>query len=348
MLNPTNKSDPSSSINPNGDDDEHESTQSTDDIHPDADKDTSHTEIVSLNLPLASSSDEPSSTSESSPPTQLSLSLQAPGRDRFFIDHVDISEKFYQMQQYVFHSVKSKNLALESDVHLILSLSSILLLQNNNRLHKAMVPFFGDELYNKIRKHNLDSCNMTSKFPGEILLKTIDIAQSLYDKTTDRCNAGASLLTLASTMDNLIDKRLIVSASQLLQFLPMDATNDDISETTLITRYILPALQPLFDNHERNIRLEFTSTELADKPKRPPSFNGCPDCIIAVFPHQTDDGVNVGYGEVKRLSTAGNHYLVNWDLVRLAVFGKNTIDENKMSGNLSIHVVGKFVPEKKK
>ncbi|KAI7847693.1 hypothetical protein BDC45DRAFT_451436, partial [Circinella umbellata] len=116
-----------------------------------------------------------------------------------------------------------------------------------------------------------------------------------------------------------------------------------ISETAFITRYILPALQPLFDNHERNIRFEFSCTDLADNHKRSSGFNSCPDCTITIFQHQTDDGVNVEFGEVKRQSMTGNHYLVNWDLVRLGVFCKNAIDENKLSGNLAIHVVGPYI-----
>ncbi|KAI8060626.1 uncharacterized protein B0P05DRAFT_477782, partial [Gilbertella persicaria] len=50
-----------------------------------------------------------------------------------------------------------------------------------------------------------------------------------------------------------------------------------------------------------------------------------------------------GFGEVKRQSMAGNHYSVNWDLLRLAVFGKNAINGNKLSGNLAIHVVGPYI-----
>ncbi|KAI9005459.1 hypothetical protein CLU79DRAFT_685617, partial [Phycomyces nitens] len=50
-----------------------------------------------------------------------------------------------------------------------------------------------------------------------------------------------------------------------------------------------------------------------------------------------------GFSEVKRQSMAGNHYLVNWDLLRLAVFGKNAIDGNNLSGNLAIHVVGNYI-----
>lgn len=117
---------------------------------------------------------------------------------------------------------------------------------------------------------------------------------------------------------------------------------------TLITHYILPALQPLFDDDEKSTRLEFTPTNPANIDERPPNFDGCPDFTITVFPPQTSGGVNVGYGEVKRFSMVGNHYLVNWDLVRLALFGKRTMDRNSLASTLSVHIVGKFVLEKKK
>ncbi|OAD71415.1 hypothetical protein PHYBLDRAFT_170779 [Phycomyces blakesleeanus NRRL 1555(-)] len=56
-------------------------------------------------------------------------------------------------------------------------------------------------------------------------------------------------------------------------------------KTTLITRYILHEIQPLFDDHKRDIRLEF-------------GFIGYSDCIITVFPHHTDNGMNAGYDEM--------------------------------------------------
>jgi hypothetical protein len=181
------------------------------------------------------------------------------------------------------------------------------------------------------------------QIPGNVLLKTIEVVQNVYEKTTDRIAACISIINLTSTMNDNINKRLIVSVSQILQFLPMNPTNTDISETTFITRYTVHLLQSLFDNDDLIIRLDFTATEVADKHKRPPNFNGYLDCIITAFPHQSDDGINSGYGEVKKASMAGNHYLVNWDLVRLAFFGKNVIDDNRIGGNISIHIVGKFV-----
>ncbi|CAO3674037.1 unnamed protein product [Rhizopus stolonifer] len=345
LIAPTNNNVSNSPIPPDGD--ENESTQGDNDVYCDANEDNDTATPILVrpvrSPPSMSISDEASFSNELLTSTPLSLTLHVPGPNRFYVDHIDISERFYNMQQYVFNFVEANNLTLESDVHLILSLSSILLLQNNNRLHKDMIPFFGDKIYQKVRENILDSLNMAYKFPGETLLGIIETAQSVYNKTNNRINAAASLLSLADTVDNHIDKKLIVSASQLLQFLPMDPTYSNICETKLITRYILHAMQPLFDDHERDIRLEFTFTEPSDNHNREVSFTGCPDCIISVFPHQTDNAVNVGYGEVKRQSMAGDHYLVNLDLVRLATLGKNTINENELSGSLSIHVVGPYI-----
>ena len=63
-------------------------------------------------------------------------------------------------------------------------------------------------------------------------------------------------------------------------------------------------------------------TEVADKSvSHAPTFNGNSDCIITSFIHEADNGVNIGYGEAKPLTTACNHCLVNWSLVRLGMFG---------------------------
>ncbi|ORE06109.1 hypothetical protein BCV72DRAFT_208051, partial [Rhizopus microsporus var. microsporus] len=47
--------------------------------------------------------------------------------------------------------------------------------------------------------------------------------------------------------------------------------------------------------------------------------------------------------EVKRFSMSENHFLVNWGLVRLALFGKNAMDRHSLRSNLSVHVVTPFM-----
>lgn len=51
---------------------------------------------------------------------------------------------------------------------------------------------------------------------------------------------------------------------------------------------------------------------------------------------------NVGFTEVKPAVDKRNHYKVNLDLYRLAMFSKEAIDNNKLSGTLAIQAVGKF------
>ncbi|KAG1050142.1 hypothetical protein G6F43_007561 [Rhizopus delemar] len=302
--------------------------------------------------PLLVSSSTPATPSSSSSShvclqseKELSVTLKQPGVDRLLVNGTDISELFYQMQQNAYQSGKTNSLTLETDVHLILSLSSILLLQNNNRLHQDWIPFLGNGLYRKTRDHVIKSLNCTCpEFSTKLLVDIIDIVSKVYRKNVDRLTASASLLSLASNTTDTMDKKLIMSVMQLIQFLPMDPTYECISETTYITRYILPMIQPLFDDHDKNIRLDFTFTEPADKsPTHAHIFNGNPDCIVASFMHETDNCVSIGYGEVKPLTTANNHYLVNWDLVRLGMFGKNTINQNKLRGSLSIHVVAPHI-----
>lgn len=248
-------------------------------------------------------------------------------RNRLLVDGTDISELFYQMQQNAYQSIKINSLNLETDAHLILSLSSILLLQNKNRIHQDWIPFLGKEKEKK-----------------KTLLDIIDIIDKVYRKIIDRLTESASLILLAGNIEDKIDKELIMSVMQLIQFLPMDPTYECISETTYITRYILPMMQSIFDDYDKKIQLDFTFTEVADKSSAHAStFNGNPECIFTSFMHETDNGVNIGYGEVKPLKTANNHYLVNWHLVRLGMFGKKIIDQNKLGGSLSIHVVAPYI-----
>ncbi|RCH81993.1 hypothetical protein CU097_005357 [Rhizopus azygosporus] len=179
LINLTNDNVSNNSIPPDGDEDG--STQSDDDIYCNTNKDNDTTILTLVHSvrssPSTSAPDEALFSNELLTSAPLALTLHAPGRNRFYVDRIDISERFYNMQQYIFSFVKLNSLTLESDVHLILSVSSILLLQNNNRVHKDMIPFFGNKIYQKVHKSNLGSLNMTYKFPGETLLEIIETAQ---------------------------------------------------------------------------------------------------------------------------------------------------------------------------
>lgn len=163
----------------------------------------------------------------------------------------------------------------------------------------------------------------------------------MYNKKFDRPSAVIKLLTLATNADEH-EKKLLVSVSQLVQFLPMETPNSNTCETTLITRYILHTLQPLFDDLDNDVRLDFTFT-LPAEPNQILHLQGSPVCIIAVSPHQTDDIIHVGYGEMKRSSEGSNHHSMNTDLVRLCIFSKNTVDKHSLRSAMNIQVVGSMM-----
>ncbi|KAG1452553.1 hypothetical protein G6F56_007788 [Rhizopus delemar] len=221
--------------------------------------------------------------------------------------------------------------------------------QKNDKYQKPRSSFEGDNELdigdNRVVTPPLvSSSTPATPPPSSSQIYIIDIIDKVYRKIIDRLTESASLILLAGNIEDKIDKELIMSVMQLIQFLPMDPTYECISETTYITRYILPMMQSIFDDYDKKIQLDFTFTEAADKSSAHAStFNGNPECIFTSFMHETDNGVNIGYGEVKPLKTANNHYLVNWHLVRLGMFGKKIIDQNKLGGSLSIHVVAPYI-----
>ncbi|KAI9489844.1 hypothetical protein BDB00DRAFT_750969, partial [Zychaea mexicana] len=132
-----------------------------------------------------------------------------------------------------------------------------------------------------------------------------------------------------------------VTVSQLLLSLPVDPTNAVIKEAELITGYLMPALKTLFDDDGKHIRMRWMATEPLDGSKSTIASRW-PDCLITMYPEDTDDGVNIGYGEAKRESERRNHYLINQDLIRLALFTKKTVDDTSFdtSASLAIHAIG--------
>ncbi|KAJ8660371.1 hypothetical protein O0I10_003828 [Lichtheimia ornata] len=115
----------------------------------------------------------------------------------------------------------------------------------------------------------------------------------------------------------------------------MEPTN----ESELITRYLLPAFQALFDDDKRKTLIRWTATQSVDTKQSSSSSSSRPDCIISVlknsYPYK-----NVGFGEVKSPFESGNHHAVNKDLYRLGLFCKTAINDAGLRACLALHAVG--------
>ncbi|KAI7849183.1 hypothetical protein BDC45DRAFT_574196 [Circinella umbellata] len=80
--------------------------------------------------------------------------------------------------------------------------------------------------------------------------------------------------------------------------------------------------------HSRSqIAGDICAAEVADKSvSHAPTFNGNPDCIITSFIHEADNGVNIGYGEAKPLTTASPHII--YYIIQLKADGLYTMTES--------------------
>ncbi|ORX53250.1 hypothetical protein DM01DRAFT_1053448 [Hesseltinella vesiculosa] len=143
------------------------------------------------------------------------------------LDDVDVSQRFFELQQSTFGDASVDGLSLESDAHMILSLSSIFLLQKNNRMHPEMMQLFGNKLYHRVRHQFQADLSMTMTFPNTAMLDLFKVTENLISGSIDRIGACSQVLCMAHLNADghldFIDKKLVVTTSQLLLNLPLDS-----------------------------------------------------------------------------------------------------------------------------
>ncbi|KAG0182698.1 hypothetical protein DFQ28_001938, partial [Apophysomyces sp. BC1034] len=208
------------------------------------------------------------------------------------------------------------------------SLASIFLV-NKGRMHP--------ESDNDLVKKLLRPMDENIIFPVDVMVKLMEIVQDFYHGTTNRLEACMLITGLLNPAD-VLDKKIIMSIHQLCLSLPLDAIMSDISENDYCSRYLTPALQPLFDDDVKNTQIRWSATVAANK-RSCSLANRRPDCIITTL---TDNNFSssLGHGEVKSHAESDNHYHTNMDLLRLGHFCKDSIDEHKLLASIGIHVVG--------
>ncbi|KAG0746432.1 hypothetical protein G6F21_004406 [Rhizopus arrhizus] len=150
-----------------------------------------------------------------------------------------------------------------------------------------------------------------------------------------RVEACSSVLSMIRASSDNLDRKIMLSISQIFQSLPMDTVMSPLNESEFITRYMLPIFQPLFDDDQR------LTTIRCGYPKSTGTGNR-PDCIISIMQGSYHLG-NLRYGEIKSPLETGNHFGTNIDLLRLGLYCKNAIDDNKLGASLAIHVTGFMV-----
>lgn len=109
-----------------------------------------------------------------------------------------------------------------------------------------------------------------------------------------------------------------------------------------LVHVVFPILQGQFDQCTSNgdILFDFTDKQNIE----------CPDPASVILGSRRPNGRiglvaghenrHLGYTEVKSFSVARNHYKINVGLARLAIFGKNVVDNNRSQDVMAIQAVG--------
>ncbi|KAF1799050.1 hypothetical protein FB192DRAFT_1248942, partial [Mucor lusitanicus] len=116
--------------------------------------------------------------------------------------------------------------------------------------------------------------------------------------------------------------------------LPAYALKDEkcIGENELTCSYFDPILSRLLANPANGVHLRWSDITTAETPRQRP------DAVISKM-KQLSFGPSLGFGEAKVKSTANYGDLCH-DLLRLALFSKESIDMNKLAGCLSFQIHG--------
>jgi hypothetical protein len=132
------------------------------------------------------------------------------------------------------------------------------------------------------------------------------------------------------------DDRHYISHKYSLKKLPFTAIKDKttIGEGELLTAYFDPILANILANSDENVLLRWANVTCdAAGDKRPDTTIS--KLIQMVF------GPSLGFGETKVAQPTCDKYMLCHDLIRLATFAKDTIDENKLNTSLSFQIHGK-------
>ncbi|ORY97578.1 hypothetical protein BCR43DRAFT_530658 [Syncephalastrum racemosum] len=165
----------------------------------------------------------------------------------------------------------------------------------------------------------------------------------LSDKVTrDDMDRRQAELPLKSLDLGKNESKFAKALANLLVKLPKFAIEEEANESELCTRYIEPFLAGLFDDPDRDVFLRWTNETTLEFKRNDDDTDRRPDMTITRT-CGVKWGTTCGYGEAKSAASGADHHAVCLDLMRLAVFAKDAMDEQRFEGILGIQIVGRMI-----
>jgi hypothetical protein len=130
--------------------------------------------------------------------------------------------------------------------------------------------------------------------------------------------------------------RVLQGIANLIQKLPAAAIKDSttIGEAELWSTYFDPILSVLVADPEKSVQFQWSNTSSPES-----GSDKRPDAIISTVT-QLEFNSELGFGEAKKVEKDCNANGLCRDLLRLAIFTKNTVDINKLNASLSFQIHG--------
>ncbi|CAO3658616.1 unnamed protein product [Rhizopus stolonifer] len=247
---------------------------------------------------------------------------------------VDVAELFTKFRQAVNRMSSSHLFFIESSIHELLALSNILFLCPGQHSPLLMNVFTEDvisdlnkELLSEIMDFNLD---MTD----DACMKLSRIINNVELNIQSKDDAEFDLLMLGKNLNSL-ERSLVRGIMIAMRKLPQMAikTKNTIGECELFSMYFDPILSALLSDPDKNILLRWSNIR-ADE-----TGEMRPDATISKL-CQRDFGPSLGFGEVKLARPSTDNHALCHDLLRLAIFAKDTVDVNKLQATLTFQING--------
>ncbi|CAB4428015.1 unnamed protein product [Rhizophagus irregularis] len=238
--------------------------------------------------------------------------------DDFYMGDINVSSLFRYYQNQSLKLARDKGLFVESNVHEILSLSSILMLSPNSH-STLMIDSFGSPLLDQIHQELIPTQQVLDSESESKFRKAIKKAnKNSRDDAIDWLSAElVNNRNLKKNFGSVILKGL--------ETLPADKIRNEPSETSLITNHLDYIMKGIFQDPDKHI-VQWPNTALDESKLR--KFEGRtkqPDFVVSVI-HQLQTVADTVIGEVSPPAQKANVYKNCNDLIRLGVFMKDCVD----------------------
>ncbi|KAL9545990.1 hypothetical protein MBANPS3_006883 [Mucor bainieri] len=255
---------------------------------------------------------------------QKRIKVASPAHE-WVVNGRQVSSQITKYQKSCIEIVNHSGFVLETHVHEVLMLSSILLVKPNQHSNALLSHLPAEEL-DMIRNQVLSSaCQQEAfssiEFDDALMMKILKIVKDLAKGKITRKGSDKKLNDLKDTSSG-DELRILQAIFNMVQKLPFTPIAEPLGELELTTSYLDLLLFPLLTDFDQNTKLVWPN--LLQKEARISSANvnqsKRPDAVIRYI-HQHNYAEVRGFGEVKTKERIDEHY----DLVRdLAVGSRLT------------------------